>query len=118
MATIHTKDLKRRTNLHRYVTAAENDIVDTTGCVIGPLEVGRYVIKCAVDCYWIRGDSDLAVGDVLVDETTPSVSNQFFGGDSYEIDVIDTTDDYVAFKSPSGGPSGIVTVEYKSVDGE
>ena len=118
MANIGTKDLTRRSNLNRFLTAPECDIVDTTGCVIGPLAIGRYVVKSSVDCYWLRGASTLAVTDVLVDESTPSVSNQFFGGDAYEIDVTGSSDNYIAFKSPTGGMTGIITVEYRALDGE
>lgn len=104
-------DLMRRSNNFRYIATPKSHTCDTTGCVIGPLTAGRWTIASAIDCYWTRGDSTIAVTDVLVDESSENgTSNAIFAKSFIDIDVIVDSDEYLAFKSPSGGDTGRITV--------
>lgn len=78
---------------------------DTTGCVLGPLAVGKHVLKSSSDVYWTRGDATITGADVKTDESTPDTDMPLFGTDSgYEIIVEEgDTDNYVAFRAPTGG---------------
>jgi hypothetical protein len=101
----------------RYTATPLFGTVSPTGVVLGPLIIGEWEIACDVDCYWVRGDSSLAVGDVNVDESTPTLSNKIFGGYTKIIDVVAAdadAQDYVAFKSVSGGQTGPVVISKKS----
>lgn len=91
-----------------FVGSPTSDVVDPTGFVAGPLGIGRWLIFSSVDCYFLRGTSSLAVGDVKVDEATPDLSHPITGGTYLQIDVTGSNDNYIAFKSISGGPSGPV----------
>ena len=108
--TIASRDLERYSN--RYYFEGNPTVKNTspTGDVIGPLANGRWIIYSEVRTYFKRGGSTLAVGDVLVDETTPSTSMPIAAGAYIPIDVTGSANNYIAFKSKSGGSTGIVAL--------
>ena len=78
---------------------------NATGCVLGPLTKGKWVLKASADVYWTRGvHGTIAGSDVKVDESTPDTDMPLFGTDSgYEI-VVESgdTDNAVAFRTNTG----------------
>ncbi|HHE72220.1 MAG TPA: hypothetical protein ENL34_08090 [Chloroflexi bacterium] len=77
---------------------------NTTGCVLGPLAKGKWVLKASADVYWTRGASGITGADVKVDEATPDTDMPLFGTDAgYEIIVEQgDTDNYIAFRTNAG----------------
>lgn len=108
--TIADRDLQRYSNRYYFEGNATTKNTSPTGVVAGPLTNGRWIIYSDVRTYFKRGDSTLAVGDVLVDETTPSTSMPISAGAYIPIDVTGSTNNYIAFKSKSGGDTGIVAL--------
>ncbi len=78
----------------------------SSGAVTGSaLSPGRYLLAANVDCYFRKGDSTLAVGDVAVDESTPDTSMPLFAGTYLPTTITGNDDDYLACKTT--GASGI-----------
>ena len=108
MAPKNTDDLARDSLNFRFTASCVADVVDTTGVLLGPLSVGRWLLHSKTACYWKRGASTLVATGVLVDESTPSVDNPIENGDYIPIDVTDATDNYVGAKLASGGSQGLL----------
>lgn len=86
--------------------------VDGTGVVVGPLTAGKYYLKTKGESiYYLQGNNTLAVGDVLVDEATPSTS---FPLDFYDsrvpIEVTGATNNYIAFKRAATASNALVWI--------
>jgi hypothetical protein len=96
-----------------YTSTPISNVASPTGGTLGPLSIGKWEISSDIDCYWLRGDSALEVANVKVDESTPDLSHKIFGGVSKVI-YVEAGDvgsnDYLAFKAPSGGQTGPVVV--------
>lgn len=103
------RDIIRYSNRYSFEGNPIPGICTPTGIAgIGPMTPGRWVIHSRIECYFKRGASTVAAADVLVDETAPSTSQPIAANAYIPIDVTGSTDNYVAFKSKSGGDTGLV----------
>ena len=105
--SLATPDIIRYSNRYKFAGNPLAKSVSPTGVVFGPLAPGRWILHSKITCYWKRGDSTITAGDVLVDESTPSTSMPMLADAFIPIDVVDSTDNYVAMKSKSGGSTGL-----------
>jgi hypothetical protein len=103
------QELIRYSNQYDFSGEPEVGTGSPTGVVLGPLAVGRWILHSRIECYFARGSSTLAVGSVKVDESaTPDTSMPIAANAYIPIDVTGSTNNYVAFKSKSGGSTGLV----------